>query len=54
MSDDEKPTLAVFVCTTEDFHPYECGFEGCRHCERRKTEGHDPDTCALCNWENQP
>jgi len=37
-------------CTTEDFHPYECnGLGKCIHHDRRKTEMHDPATCALCD-----
>lgn len=41
----------AFICTTEDFHPYECGGmqEGCRHCKKEKYKGHNPKTCALCN-----
>jgi hypothetical protein len=29
------------------FHPYECQM-GCNHCARKKTEHHDPETCAVC------
>jgi len=40
-----------FVVTADDLHPYECnGMYGgsCKHCDRLKTEEHDPDTCELC------
>ena len=54
MSDDgERPTMSAFVCSASDFHPYECGFENCIHCEGKKTETHDPKTCALCNWQGE-
>jgi hypothetical protein len=35
-----------------NFHPYECNGPGlCPHCDRRKTDQHDPKTCALCDPE---
>jgi len=44
-----EPT--VFFCTAEDMHPYNCDGEGkCIHCDRRRTEDHDPDKCALCRF----
>lgn len=46
----------IFVCTSEDFHPYECdgymrGVGACKHCDRRVTADHDPATCPLCDPE---
>jgi hypothetical protein len=39
----------------ENFHPFECDGKGkCRHCDRRKTEDHDPATCALCTPQVDP
>jgi hypothetical protein len=39
----------------ENFHPFECDGKGkCRHCDRRKTEDHDPATCALCTPQEDP
>lgn len=43
----------VHVCMADDMHPYNCDgmFGGsCIHCERKVEEGHDPETCALCNF----
>ena len=36
-----------FACTSDDFHPYECQ-SGCIHCDKKKTDKHDPEKCALC------
>lgn len=38
----------------DDMHPYnrDGKFGGsCIHCERVVEDGHNPDTCALCNWD---
>lgn len=45
---------AIHVCMADDMHPYNCDgmFGGsCIHCERVVEDGHNPDTCALCNWD---
>jgi len=39
----------MFICTAEDFHPYECGGPPCIHCLRKSTENHDLNKCALCH-----
>jgi hypothetical protein len=45
----------VHFDTPENFHPWECDGKGkCRHCDRRKTEDHDPDTCPLCTPQTDP
>lgn len=37
-------------CTLEDLHPWECdGSFKCKHCDKEKTETHDPEKCALCS-----
>jgi len=37
---------------SENLHPYECWGKGrCRHCDRRRTDKHDPATCELCDPE---
>lgn len=44
----------IHICMADDMHPYNCDgmFGGsCIHCERTKEDGHDPDNCALCNWD---
>jgi hypothetical protein len=44
----------IHVCMADDMHPYNCDgmFGGsCIHCEMRIERGHDPKTCALCNWD---
>lgn len=42
----------VFADTASNFHPFECDGKGkCIHCDRAKTERHDPATCALCDPE---
>lgn len=48
----------VIICTSENFHPYECRDEGnpgavCRHCAGIKDNEHDPDMCALCHWDDE-
>ena len=41
--------IIAFVDTAENFHPWECDGQGrCRHCDRKKDDTHDPDTCAFC------
>lgn len=43
-------TVRAFTDTSSNFHPYECDGPGkCPHCDRRRTEHHDPDNCALCD-----
>jgi len=40
----------------DDMHPYNCDgmFGGrCIHCEEVVEDGHNPKTCALCNWDNE-
>ena len=47
-------TKQVHVCMADDMHPYNCDgmFGGrCIHCEARVEKGHNPKTCALCNWD---
>jgi len=44
----------IFMCSASDMHPYNCDYPyggRCEHCERLKTEHHDPATCALCDPE---
>lgn len=42
----------LFIDTSSNFHPYECDGPGkCIHCDRGKTDTHDPATCALCDPE---
>lgn len=46
--------VEVHICHASDMHPYNCDgqFGGaCEHCERKKTDDHDPATCALCDPE---
>ena len=43
--------MTLFLDTRENFHPYECGFKNCCHCDRRDDETHDPGVCALCDPE---
>jgi len=32
---------------------YECNHIGkCKHCDKRRTDTHIPEKCALCNYEN--
>lgn len=43
--------MQIFIDTAENFHPYECNGPGkCRHCDRSKTDEHDPEICALCHY----
>ena len=39
-----------FICTSSDFHPYECDGKGkCVHCDRRSVRGrHRVTKCAFC------
>lgn len=40
-----------------NFHPYECDGPGkCVHCDRSRSDRHDPSTCALCDpaYDMQP
>lgn len=44
----------VRICMADDMHPYNCDgmFGGrCIHCERVVEDRHNPETCALCNWD---
>ena len=43
--------MEIHICRNEDMHPYECYGSPCIHCDRRKTDDHDPETCALCNFD---
>lgn len=51
----EKPVVLA-VCTRDDLHPFECG-PGCRHCagnllvNDKGDVTHDPNNCALCNYD---
>jgi hypothetical protein len=47
---DNTKEPVIFIDTSDNFHPYECG-QNCIHCRQEKTEYHDPKTCALCNFE---
>ncbi len=49
----KEKTKKIFICTASDMHPYNCDgmFGGrCEHCEKKRFEGHNPDTCVLCNY----
>lgn len=51
-----KEGTQMYVCMADDMHPYNCDgmFGGrCIHCEAVKSEDHDPDTCALCKWDEE-
>lgn len=40
----------MYICTPEDYHPYECDGKGkCCHCDKLKTDKHNPETCVLCS-----
>src|SRR4051812_41312214 len=42
-------TTFTFACTPSDMHPYNCDGPGhCIHCDRGRTEKHNPDRCVLC------
>lgn len=44
--------MSIHVCTKDDMHPYECaGDPPCIHCNRTKSEHHNPDTCAFCKYD---
>lgn len=50
-------TMSVFICTRENMHPYNCGYDEdekqgppCRHCAGTKDDDHDPDECFLCHF----
>lgn len=46
----------VHICMADDMHPYNCNgmFGGsCIHCESKVEKGHNPKTCALCNWDSE-
>lgn len=46
----------IHVCMADDMHPYNCnGMYGgnCIHCEGVVEDGHDPNSCALCNWNKE-
>lgn len=36
------------ICTSDDFHPYECKYQTCIHCNKIKSENHEPKQCWLC------
>jgi len=45
----QQPNPFFTMDTSENFHPYECDGAGkCVHCDKKKTETHNPETCALC------
>lgn len=49
-------STSIHVCMADDMHPYNCDgvFGGdCIHCDGITEDGHDPDTCALCHWDEQ-
>jgi hypothetical protein len=42
----------IYIDMSDNLHPYEClGPGDCIHCDKKKTEGHDPEKCALCIGE---
>ena len=43
-----REPIGILACSSEQMHPYECGGAPCKHCEKRKTDTHDPEKCALC------
>lgn len=45
----------MHYCTASDMHPYNCEGRqgGCIHCLEKTTKDHDPQTCALCNWDQE-
>lgn len=48
----ERSRRMVLLDPAENLHPYECDGRGrCVHCDRRVEVGHDPETCALCNYD---
>lgn len=51
---EKTGATAIHVCMADDMHPYNCDgmFGGsCIHCEAKIEKGHNPKTCALCNWD---
>jgi hypothetical protein len=43
----------VLSCSADDMHPYNCDYPyggSCIHCEKKVFNGHNPETCALCNY----
>lgn len=49
---EHNPAIGVFVDPRSNFHPYECGGSeaGCIHCKGIRNPQHNPDNCALCNF----
>ena len=47
-------TAVAFIDPASNFHPFECGGtqNGCIHCEERVTDEHNPELCALCNFDD--
>lgn len=47
-------SATIFIDPASNFHPYECGGseQGCIHCEELVTDEHDPELCALCNFDD--
>ncbi len=41
--------MEAFVCGPDNFHPYECQPETCKHCTQVVSDTHDPTNCALCD-----
>ena len=42
--------MSGMLCAADDMHPYHCLGPGkCQHCDRTKTDQHQPATCALCD-----
>lgn len=47
--------ITIFHDPSSNFHPYECDGTGmCIHCDRLKTDEHDPEKCALCRDSDSP
>lgn len=45
----QRSGFPIFMCTSENFHPYECDGPGkCGHCDKVKNDRHNPEKCALC------
>jgi hypothetical protein len=39
----------IYIDLSDNLHPYEClGPGDCIHCDKKRTENHDPERCALC------
>lgn len=44
----------MFMDGPSNFHPYECDGPGrCIHCDQKHTSHHDPQICALCNFNEE-